>query len=240
MKGNAQTPPSMGKDGVGNNPKPGGCPQWDGSYLAPDKGRLLQLARRVRTRGRRWFCFLLGRKKRILHEGFLPYAVIFPELLEFVAFLFEQLVMFVSSDTEGKQYLTQRPAGWNITPFQSTAMHLKAADLCWSAFWVVVSLLSAGAGGEDMLSFLCAQLGLPSAARAVPMLGAQGRSSLWRTFPNSWCVLWLSATPSSFRKRSMKSSLLLSVRGAHTQGELVSSAQRGDGRWVFSLQFAPV
>lgn len=175
-----------------------------------------------------------------LHEGFLPYAVIFPELLEFVAFLFEQLVMFVSSDTEGKQHLTQRPAGWNITPFQSTAMHLKAADLCWSAFWVVVSLLSAGAGGEDMLSFLCAQLGLPSAARAVPMLGAQGRSSLWRTFPNSWCVLWLSATPSSFRKRSMKSSLLLSVRGAHTQGELVSSAQRGDGRWVFSLQFAPV
>lgn len=71
-----------------------------------------------------------------LHEGFLPYAVIFPELLEFVAFLFEQLVMFVSSDTEGKQHLTQRPAGWNITPFQSTAMHLKAADLCWSAFWV--------------------------------------------------------------------------------------------------------
>lgn len=65
MKGNTQTPPSMGKDGVGNNPKPGGCPQWDGSYLALDKGRLLQLARRVRTRGRRWFCFLLGRKKRI-------------------------------------------------------------------------------------------------------------------------------------------------------------------------------
>lgn len=69
MKGNAQTPPSVGKDGVGAAPlggnlKSGGCLQWDGSYLALEKQCLLQLARRVRVRGRRCFCFLFERKKK--------------------------------------------------------------------------------------------------------------------------------------------------------------------------------